>query len=171
MRSASDSINPSHPIDPSAPLPAISPFRPIDPSAPRPAIPPTSTAAAADPTPPSNPSAPPPTSPPSPPPRRPPPLDLETYSEATRRALYDLVVAVHFTPPPDRTAGDDSPDWYPDYTPDQADLAIHFWNARWLASWTRLEELASDLPADRRRALVRIQAAPEARHGVAFYEV
>jgi len=97
----------------------------------------------------------------------PPALDLETYTEATRRALYDLVVAVHFTPPAEISPAD----WYPDYSPDQAGLTVYFSHGRWLASWSRLEEAASDLPAHRRHALVRIQAAPEAPRGVAFYEL
>jgi hypothetical protein len=50
------------------------------------------------------------------PPSLPPGLDLEIYSEATRRALYDIVVAVHFTAPAEVARGD----WYPDYSPDEA---------------------------------------------------
>jgi hypothetical protein len=34
-----------------------------------------------------------------------PPFDLTVYTEATRRALYDAVVAVHFSPPTDREPG------------------------------------------------------------------
>jgi hypothetical protein len=94
-------------------------------------------------------------------------LDLETYSEATRRALYDIVVAVHFTAPAEVPPGD----CYPDYTPDQAGLVIDFSRGRWLAGWRRLEETESDLPESRRQALVRIQAHPGAPFGVAFYEV
>jgi hypothetical protein len=95
-------------------------------------------------------------------------LDLETYSEATRRrALYDIVVAVHFTAPAAAEPGD----CYPDYTPDQAGLVVDFSRGRWLAGWCRLEEKGSDLPESRRQALVRIQAHPGAPFGVAFYEV
>jgi hypothetical protein len=101
------------------------------------------------------------------PPSPAPGLDLETYTEATRRALYDIVVAVHFTAPAEVAPGDS----YPDYSPDQAGLVVHLLNARWLAGWSRLEEAASGLPECRRQALVRIQAAPEAPFGVAFYEV
>ena len=104
------------------------------------------------------------------PPSVPPGLDLETYSEATRRALYDIVVAVHFTAPA-APAVVACGDWYPDYSPDEAGLVVHFCRGRWLACWTRLEEAASDLPESRRQALVRIQAAPGAPYGVAFHEV
>src|ERR1700676_75139 len=83
------------------------------------------------------------------PPPHSPPLDLEVYTEDTRRALYDIVVAVHFTPPAEVAPGDS----YPDYTPDQAGLAVHFVAARWLAAWSRLEETDSDLPEFRRQAL------------------
>jgi hypothetical protein len=101
------------------------------------------------------------------PPPRPSGLDLEAFTEATRRTLYEIVVAVHFTAPAEIAPGD----WYPDYSPDQAGLEVFFSKGRWLASWSRLEEADSDLPEDRRQALVRIQAAPEAPYGVAFYEV
>ena len=101
------------------------------------------------------------------PPPQPPGLDLEVYTEATRRALYDIVVAVHFTAPADVAPGD----CYPDYTPDQAGLVVDFSRGRWLAGWCRLEETGSDLPKSRRQALVRIQAHPGAPFGVAFYEV
>ncbi|HXO40886.1 MAG TPA: hypothetical protein VN999_05510 [Thermoanaerobaculia bacterium] len=94
-------------------------------------------------------------------------LDLETYSEATRRTLYDIGVAVHFTAPAEEAPGDS----YPNYTPDQAGLVVDFSRWRWLASWSRLEETGSDLPESRRQALVRIQAHPGAPYGVAFYEV
>jgi hypothetical protein len=56
------------------------------------------------------------------PPSLPADLDLEIYTEATRRALYDIVVAVHFTAPPKVARGD----WFPAYTPDQAGLEVHF---------------------------------------------
>ncbi|HVT14836.1 MAG TPA: hypothetical protein VHQ90_01480 [Thermoanaerobaculia bacterium] len=49
-------------------------------------------------------------------PFHPPGLDLEAFTEATRRALYDIVVAVHFTAP----VWPDPDDFCPDYTPDQA---------------------------------------------------
>ena len=97
----------------------------------------------------------------------PPGLDLETYSEATRRALYDIVVAVHSTAPAEVALGD----YHPGYTPDQAGLVIDFSRGRWLAGWCRLEETGSDLAESRRQALVRIQAHPGAPFGVAFYEV
>jgi hypothetical protein len=92
-------------------------------------------------------------------------LDLETYSEATRRALYDIAVAV--TAPAEVAAGD----CHPDYTPDQAGLVVDFSRGRWLAGWRRLEETDCDLPESRRQALVRIQAHPGAPFGAAFYEV
>jgi hypothetical protein len=97
----------------------------------------------------------------------PPELDLEVYTEATRRAFYDIVVAVHFTAPAEAAPGD----CYPDYTPDQAGLVVDFVRGRYLAGWRRLEETDSELPESRRQALVRIQAHPGAPSGVAFYEV
>src|ERR1700688_3044362 len=70
-------------------------------------------------------------------------LDLETYSEATRRALLDIVVAVHFAAAAEAVPGD----CYPDYTPDQDGLVVDFSRGRWLAGWRRLEETDSDLAA------------------------
>jgi hypothetical protein len=101
------------------------------------------------------------------PPSYPAGLDLETYSEATHRALYDIVVAVHFTASAEVAQGD----CCPDYTPDHAGLVVDFSRGRWLAGWFRLEETDSELPESRRQALVRIQAHPGAPFGVAFYEV
>jgi hypothetical protein len=95
----------------------------------------------------------------------PPGLDLEASSETTRRALYDAVVAVHFTAPAELRPGD----WYPDYSPDQAGLVVFRTHGRWLAGWSMLEEANnSDLPESRRYELVTIQANPEAPHGVTF---
>lgn len=94
-------------------------------------------------------------------------LDLETYSEATCRALYDIVAADHFTAPAEVAPGD----CYPDYTPDEAGLVVDFSRGRRLAGWCRLEETDSDLLESRRQALVRIQANPEVLFGVAFDEV
>jgi hypothetical protein len=96
-----------------------------------------------------------------------PDLDLESSPEATRRALNDTVVAVHFTAPAEIAPGD----WYPDYSPDQAGLVVFRSHGRWLAGWSMLEEANSDLPESRRYELVRIQSSPEAPHGVTFYEV
>jgi hypothetical protein len=101
------------------------------------------------------------------PPSYPAGLDSETYSEATRRALYDIVVAVHFTAPADVAPGD----CYPDYAPDQIGLVVDSSGGRWLAVWSRLEESGSDLPESRRQAPVRIQAIPGAPFGAAFDEV
>jgi len=91
-------------------------------------------------------------------------LDLETYSEVTRRTLYDIVVAVHFA---EVAPGD----CYADYTPDQAGLVVDFSRGRCLAGWCRLNETSSDLPESRRQAPVRIQAHPGAPFGAAFYEL
>jgi hypothetical protein len=94
-------------------------------------------------------------------------LDLETYFEATRRALYDIVVAVHIAAPAEAAAGDS----YPDYTPDKAGLVVDCSRGRWLAGRCQLEETDSDLPGSRHQAPVRIQAHPGAPFGAAFYEV
>jgi hypothetical protein len=98
-----------------------------------------------------------------------PPLDLSVYSEATRRALYDAVVAVHFSPPADREPAPE--EWFPPYTPDQAGLVVHFCNHRWFAVWTMLEEADSDLPPDRKVEMIRITSPGGGPFGLDFHEV
>ena len=88
------------------------------------------------------------------------PPDLSRPTEATRRALYDAVVEVHFTDPEHPTP----------YSPDDAGLVVFSVFGRWFATWTRLEEPA-DLAEHQRRELLRIQPDPAWPLGLAFYEV
>jgi hypothetical protein len=103
-------------------------------------------------------------------------LDLEVFTEATRRQLYDIVVAVHFSvTPAERAAYEADPEnhwnhWIPTFTPDQSGLVVGRFAGRWFALWTILDAPA-DLPECRRLALVTITEDPSSRHGVAFHEV
>lgn len=64
-------------------------------------------------------------------------LDLVRYTEATRRALYDRIVAIQFSPVPDAAPGD----WPgPTYTPDASGLNVFHAFSRWFATWTDLDE-------------------------------
>ncbi|MDP9120050.1 MAG: hypothetical protein M3O15_01585 [Acidobacteriota bacterium] len=102
-------------------------------------------------------------------PPTPPPLDLSRYSEATRRALYDLTVAVHF---PTWEVLDDDGEWRAYYTAEDAGLVVFHFASRWFASWEMVEERGNpNLPADRKREVLNITADPEAPQGVRFHEV
>jgi|GEM_PF-1093307 len=77
-------------------------------------------------------------------------LDLSVFSEATQRALYELVVADNFrqTEP---APGEGS---VPQYTAEQAGLEVVWAWGRWFATWLKLE-LPDTLPeAERREILV-----------------
>jgi hypothetical protein len=96
----------------------------------------------------------------------PPPIDLPLVTEATRRALYDAAVAVHF---PDPDEPHDPDDFVPVYSPDAAGLTVaHCWG-RWFITWLMLEE-PSYLPESRRREVLRVIENPEAAYGLAFLE-
>jgi hypothetical protein len=102
-----------------------------------------------------------------------PSIDLRTYTEATRRQLYDLVVAVHFTVTPEERAAyaaDPENHWIPTFTPDQARLVVGRTLGRWWASWEILDAPA-DLLECQRHAIVTITEDPRLPQGVAFHEV
>jgi len=96
----------------------------------------------------------------------PPRLNLESDTEATRRALYDVIVRIQFS----AVAGA-SPDDYPgpSYTPDAAGLKVFRVFGRWFAAWTNMEE--PGLPEDQQQELVRITADSDAPYGVMMREV
>ncbi|MGH7489078.1 MAG: hypothetical protein ACREMY_26265 [bacterium] len=78
-------------------------------------------------------------------------LDFSVYSEATQRALYDLVAAENFRRT-DRAAPGDT--WVPPYSPEEAGLEVVWAWGRWFATWWKLE-LPDTLPeAERREILV-----------------
>jgi hypothetical protein len=98
-----------------------------------------------------------------------PPFDLTVYTEATRRALYDAVVAVHFRPPADREPA--AEEWFPSYSPDEAGPVVYYYRLRWFAAWTMLEEMDSDLPPDRKVEMIRITSPGGGPFGLDFHEV
>jgi hypothetical protein len=98
-----------------------------------------------------------------------PPLDLDAYSEATRRRLYDLAVAVHFPP---RSEPADPDVYVPPYSPEEAGLLVLRMFGRWLCVWQPLEDLGEPfLPPDRYWVVLCITADPAAPNGVNFHEV
>ena len=103
-----------------------------------------------------------------------PSIDLTQVAESTRRALYDAVVDVHFSPTPAevRQAAED-PDnfWVPDYGPDEAGLTVFYACGRWFAVWRSLEE-PEDAPEEMRWTVLRIGFDGDAEPGaLTFSEV
>jgi hypothetical protein len=96
----------------------------------------------------------------------PPPLDLDAYSEVTRRTLYDIAAAVFFAGPRDPELHE------PPQTPDDAGLVVFWIFDRWFCvfqPWLDADE--GFLPPWARWSVSRITAEPEAPFGVAFHEV
>jgi len=80
-------------------------------------------------------------------------LDLTTDNEATRRALFALVVRDNFT------ASLDPDVWIPPYTAEEAGLEVRYLWGRWFTTWVKLEEPAS-LVEGERRELLRLERRP-----------
>jgi hypothetical protein len=96
----------------------------------------------------------------------PPTLDLDAYSEATRRALYDIAVAVFFTGPQEPELQQ------PPRTPEDAGLVVFWIFDRWFCvfrAWLDPDE--AFLPPWARWDVSRITACLEAPYGVGFHEV
>src|SRR5215210_8085906 len=93
-----------------------------------------------------------------------PPLDLTRYTEATRRELYDRLVAIQFTPQ-DPADPDDAA---PVLDPDDAGLTVFYLFGRWFAYWRG--EALPGLPSWRLTEMVRIQPA-DTPDGIMPYHV
>ena len=96
-------------------------------------------------------------------------LDLSRYSEATRRALYDRIVEIQFTPEDATSGKDPEDDWIPTQTPDEAGLTVFYLFGRWFAFWLDVPE--PGLPEWRLTEMVRIQPALGAPDGIMLHEV
>ena len=94
-------------------------------------------------------------------------LDLSVFSEATRQALYDLVVAENFRRTALEPAGEE---WIPPYTAQQAGLEVIFAWGLWFATWWKLE-LPEELPEAERREILVLEESPEAPGTLAYREV
>jgi len=105
--------------------------------------------------------------------RSPQKLDLSTYTEATRRAVYDAVVAIYFSPSPEEiVASEADPEnhFVITYSPDAAGLKIYHELGRWLVTWLRLE-MPTDVPEELRRELLIVEEVPGAPFGIMLYEI
>lgn len=97
-------------------------------------------------------------------------LDLSRYTESTRRHLYDLVVAIQFTPPhPDELDDLDDVQLVPTLSPDDAGLTVFYAFGRWFAAWEHVNQ--PDLVPDQRLELVRIEHDPLTPDGILLYEL
>jgi hypothetical protein len=85
-------------------------------------------------------------------------VELSRYSESTRRALYDLVVQVFFSPTPEEVAAaaaDPEDHYVPTYSAEEAELRVEYVAGRWFAVWRALEA-GPELAAEQRYRMVRI---------------
>jgi hypothetical protein len=92
-------------------------------------------------------------------------LDLGVYTEATRRALYELVVAEIFGP----TEPAVEKSVARPFTPDQAGLEVVYAWGRWFAVWWKLE-LPATLPEAKRREILRLEESKD-RPGTLAYRL
>ncbi len=79
-------------------------------------------------------------------------IDLSTYTETTRRAVYDAVVAIFFNPTPEEIAAAQAdPENHPviTYSPDDAGLKVYHELGRWF-----------------RRELFLVEEVPTVPHGI-----
>jgi hypothetical protein len=98
-------------------------------------------------------------------PKSTPPLDLDRYSEDTRRRLYDHLRSMRFF-----VAGLDHADKDPlPYSAEEAGLTILWLWGRWVAVWTRLEVENYRPEADRFEVL-RIKPSTENDLGIVLHE-
>ena len=94
------------------------------------------------------------------------PLDLSTYTEATRADLHARVAGIVFG------AADTAAEALAAAAAaEQADLEILYLFDRYFAIWTLPTREATNLPDDRLFAMVRIQLDPAVPAGLALYDV
>jgi hypothetical protein len=87
-------------------------------------------------------------------------LDLDRFSEALRRWLYDRVVQIQFSPV-DATIP---------YTPDEAALQVVCLGGRWFAIWTDTEQPPT-VPRRQRIQIARIEVSREDAADIELYAV
>ena len=106
-----------------------------------------------------------------PPPPLPPAIDLSEITERTRRALYDIAVAVHFSPAPGEVRrARERDEWFPRYGPDECRLAVFHFAGRWFVIW-RDWEVPDDAPEEQEWFILTARPSLSAPYGVQFSEV
>src|SRR3954452_22705305 len=92
------------------------------------------------------------------------PIDLSVLTEATRRQLYDAVVAIHFTPNPGEVlAAKRAEEWYQKYSADECGLQIVYLFGRWFVVWRQWEGIEDDTPEAQEWEVLTVNARPGAR--------
>ena len=97
-------------------------------------------------------------------------IDLARVDEATRRALYDAVVAVHFYPSLEEVqAASRKGEWYQRYTPDECRVNVLHLFGRWFVAW-RIWDLEEGAPERQQWVLMTIRPNARRPFGIEFYE-
>jgi hypothetical protein len=105
------------------------------------------------------------------PPSPPPPIDLSQVTEATRRALYDAVVEIHFTPAPGEIlAAKQAGEWYQKHTADDCGVAVAYAMGRWFVYW-RQWDAPDDAPEEQQWEVLTVNARPGTPFGIEFQEI
>lgn len=100
-----------------------------------------------------------------------PSIDLSLPTEATRRALYDAVVAVHFSATrEDIQEALREEEWIETHTAEEAGVVIHYLCGRWFTVWRMLAEPA-DAPERQRWEVLTVHEDPGKPYGIGFSEV
>jgi hypothetical protein len=104
-------------------------------------------------------------------PLAPPTIDLTRYSEATRRALYDAVVAIHFSATKEEVReAAEAEEWIEVHTVEEAGVVIHYLVGRWIVVWRMLDE-PEEAPEKLRWEAVSVHEDPAKPFGLGFSEV
>jgi hypothetical protein len=105
------------------------------------------------------------------PPSLPPPIDLSRTTEATRRAIYDAIVEIHFTPAPGEIlAAKQAGEWYQKYDADECGVTVLYALGRWVVAW-RLWDVPDDAPEDQHWEVLRVEENLSAPYGIELYEI
>ena len=100
-----------------------------------------------------------------------PPIDLSCTTESTRRAIYDAVVAIHFTPAPGEVlAAKEAGEWYEQHTAEECGVQVAYLLGRWFVVW-RIWSVEDSAPESQLWSVLTVNARPGARFGIEFQEV
>lgn len=101
-----------------------------------------------------------------------PPLDLEHYSEANRRALYDRIVLSEFTPPTREEIREaiEEGAYLELRTPEEAGLLLFYFYGRWLTV-SRVPDPREDASEADLWEVLSVEPDPSRPCGISFAEV
>ena len=99
-----------------------------------------------------------------------PPIDLSRTTENIRRAIYDAVVAIHFSRPGGDPAAKQAGEWYEQHTADECGVQVAYLLGRWFVVW-RIWSVEDSAPESQLWSVLTVNARPGARFGIEFQEV